>query len=494
MADLKLLERTILAGALALSAGPLVLAPAASAQQIQIAPPSGAPISFAELIERVRPAVVSISVRQRPDQARGQSFEGAPPGFEEFFRGQPGANRPAPVSLGSGFFIDGNGTVVTNHHVVEGAEQIRIRMSDGRELPAEVIGSDEPTDIAVLRVQGGGRFPFVSFDRDADLRVGDWVVAVGNPFGLDGTATAGIVSAQGRREFGSSAYVDFLQIDAPINRGNSGGPTFDLRGRVVGVNSAIFSPTGGNVGIGFAIPSEVAARVVEQITRDGRVQRGWLGVQVQPLDEDIARSLGLENARGAIVGSVVPESPAAQAGIQRGDVILTFEGASIADSRELTQRVGAFAINRPARLEIQRAGRRQTVNVRLQERPSEQVLAGRAGGQATPEAPQTPPSVQQGSLGLAVRPVTADDRRRYTSLGANEGGLVITSVAPNSDLAEKGVTVGDVILLASGQPVRTAAELDAATAAARTAGRPLLLQIEGRGGRRFVAADTGAAG
>ncbi len=246
---LKFLRRTLIASgaAAALFAGfaaaPALLARPAGAQEITLPPiaqPVGAPASFADLIERVRPAVVSISVRQRPDAATNEAPEGLPPGFEEFFRGRPGRPGPAPTALGSGFLVDESGVVVTNHHVINGAEEITIRTSDGRDLQADIVGSDEPTDIAVLRIRGGGRFPFVSFDDAAHVRVGDWVVAVGNPFGLDGTATAGIVSAIGRRDAGSSSYVDYMQIDAPINRGNSGGPTFDLRGKVIGVNSAIF--------------------------------------------------------------------------------------------------------------------------------------------------------------------------------------------------------------------------------------------------------------
>ncbi|MET0181490.1 MAG: Do family serine endopeptidase [Caulobacterales bacterium] len=467
----------------------MLAAPPAAAQQIQVAPPSGAPISFADLIERVRPAVVSISVRQRPDAA-GPSVEGAPPGFEEFFRGRPGGNRPAPISLGSGFFVSADGVVVTNHHVVEGAESITVRTSDGRELQAELVGSDEPTDIAVLRVRSpSARVPFVTFSRNADVRVGDWVVAVGNPFGLDGTATAGIVSAMGRRDAGSSAYVDFLQIDAPINRGNSGGPTFDLRGRVIGVNSAIFSPTGGNVGIGFAIPADVASSIVDQILRSGHVTRGWLGVQVQPLDDDIARSLGLSESQGALVASVVPDSPAARGGVLQGDVILKFDGADVQDSRDLTQRVGAARIGSTARMDILRSGQRRTLNIQLAERPAERTLASATPGQNGATPPQ-PGVTQHSALGLTVRPLTQQDRARYSTLAANENGLVVVTVAPTSDLAEKGVQAGDLILLAAGQPVRTPAELDAAADTAKRANRPLLLQIEGRGGRRFVAADV----
>ena len=490
------LRQTLIASgaALALFAG-LAAAPAlvsrpADAQEIVVAPPAGAPMSFADLIERVRPAVVSISVRQRPSAAGGPQLEGLPPGFEEFFRGQPGRPGPAPTALGSGFFVSGDGTIVTNHHVVEGAEEITVRTSDGRELPADLIGSDEPTDIAVLRVRGGGGpFRFVTFDDARHVRVGDWVVAVGNPFGLDGTATAGIVSAMGRRDAGSSAYVDYMQIDAPINRGNSGGPTFDLAGNVIGVNSAIFSPTGGNVGIGFAIPAETAEAVVQQLVNGGRVSRGWLGVSIQGLDEDIAHSLGLENANGALVASIVPDSPAARSGLQQGDVILTFGGHDIEDNRDLTQRVGASPIGQNIRMQVLRNGQRRNLDIRLAERPSEQVLAARDPNGA--ETPDAVPGVQQGSLGLSVRPLSPEDRTRL-ELEANEGGLIITAIAPDSDLAEKGVRTGDVIIQAGGRAMRSASDLDNATAAARRANRPLLLQVEGRGGRRFVAAETGA--
>ncbi|MBL8548365.1 MAG: Do family serine endopeptidase [Hyphomonadaceae bacterium] len=461
----------------------------ADAQQIQpqaVAPPGGAPGSFADLIDRVSPAVVSIQVRQRPNAAAG-SIEGLPPGFEDFFRRRPGVvPREPPTSLGSGFLINADGTIVTNHHVVANAEEITVRLSDGREIQADVVGTDEPTDIAVLRLKGGGRFPYVSLDRGHDVRVGDWVVAVGNPFGLDGTATAGIVSAKGRRDVGS-AYVDFLQIDAPINRGNSGGPTFDLRGRVIGVNSAIFSPTGGNVGIGFAIPSETAARIIDQLVERGRVTRGWLGVQVQPLDSDIARSLGLPDAKGAMVASVVPDGPAARAGLQQGDVVLTFNGEAVEDSRDLTQKVGSTAVGRPARVDLFRGGQRRTINVRLAERPAEQQLA--ASDTPEEQSQGTPPAVAQASLGVSVRPLTPADRTRL-SIQEREGGVLVTAVTPNSDLARKGVRPGDVILMAGERTVRTAEELGAAADQARRTNRPLLLQVGGRAGRRYIAADV----
>lgn len=496
--SIKFLRRILIAGAataalcVGFAAAPALEWRGASAQEITpraIAPPSGAPTSFADLIERVRPAVVSISVRQRPDAAAGPVVEGLPPGFEEFFRGRPGRPGPAPTALGSGFFIDQSGVVVTNHHVIEGAEEITIRTSDGRDLPADIVGSDQPTDLAVLRVRGGGRFPFVNFDDASHVRVGDWVVAVGNPFGLDGTATAGIVSAIGRRDAGSSAYVDYMQIDAPINRGNSGGPTFDLSGRVIGVNSAIFSPTGGSVGIGFAIPSGTANTIVHQLLDAGRVTRGWIGVSIQGIDQDMAASLGLDEPRGALVGSVVPDGPAARAGIQQGDVIVTYDGQRIEDNRDLTQRVGATRVGQTTRVEVLRGGARRTLNLRLAERPSEQTLAS-----ATPTPNATPQEEQggtaQSSLGLSARPMTPEDRTRY-ELAANEAGLVVTVVDPASDVAQKGVRAGDIILQAGGRSVRTLQELNTAVDAAQRANRPLLLQVDGRAGRRFVAANLG---
>lgn len=496
-ASMKYLRRIAIAGAstLAIFAG-FAAAPLTNAQEINpsaVAPPNGAPMSFANLIERVSPAVVSISVRQRPDAVQQlQLPEGLPPGFEEFFRGRPGRPGPAPTSLGSGFFIDQSGTIVTNHHVIEGAEEITVRTSDGRELQAELVGSDEATDIAVIRVtERNARFPFVRFDDARHVRVGDWVVAVGNPFGLEGTATAGIVSAIGRRDAGTSAYVDYMQIDAPINRGNSGGPTFDLNGNVIGVNTLIFSPTGGNVGIGFAVPANTASQVVDQIVRNGRVSRGWIGVSIQALDEDIARSLGLEEPRGALVATVVPDGPAARAGIQQGDVILTFNGERIEDSRDLTRRVGATPIGQNSRVEVLRNGQRRTLNLRLLERPSEQQLAADNTPNATPP---TPPSdggagVAQSSLGLSVRPMTNEDRTRL-GLASNEAGLVVTAVEPTSDAAAKGINVGDAILQADQRAVRTPQELSTAAAAAQRANRPILLQVGTRGGRGFVAVDV----
>jgi serine protease Do len=487
----KLMKSMLVAGLAAVTAfagfaaAPTLFSDRAEAQRITpqaIAPPSGAPVSFADLIQRVSPAVVSISVRQKAGTPERFDFENLPPGLEEFLRRNPQKGpRRAPTALGSGFIIAENGTIVTNNHVVQDAEEIDIRLSDGRELKAELVGTDPGTDLAVLKIKGGGRFPYVTFDRSPTVRVGDWVVAVGNPFGLDGTATAGIVSAKGRRDFGSnSSYVDFLQLDAPINRGNSGGPAFDLKGNVIGVNSAILSPTGASVGIGFAIPSDTASRVVDQLIANGRVSRGWLGVQVQPVDREIAASIGLRDAKGAIVASVTPNSPAARAGLQQGDVILTFNGAQIEDSRSLTQKVGEAAVGRDARLDVQRDGQRRVVNVRLGERPSEQQLAS-ADGQDRAAPGGAGESEEADGLGVSVRPVSADDRRRLQIDGV-DGGLVITTVSDNSVLADRGVSPGDVILSVDRKPVRTADDLDAAVAQAERQNRPVLLQVQSRSG------------
>lgn len=468
-------------------AAPTLVSGSAEAQRIApmpVQPPNGAPSSFAPLIKRVSPAVVSINVRQKSGSRENSRFDGMPQTPDEFFRrfGEDGPRRPQ-TALGTGFFIRPEGIIVTNHHVVEDADEITLKLSDGRELKAEIVGTDEGTDLAVLRVIGGGAHPYVEFASSSQVQVGDWVIAVGNPFGLEGTATAGIVSAKGRRDFGraASAYVDFLQIDASINRGNSGGPAFDTQGRVVGVNSAILSPTGGSVGIGFAIPSDTASKIVEQLIRDGRVTRGWLGVQVQPVDRDMARSLNLPEARGAIVSGVTRNSPAEKAGLREGDIVLSFDGQPIQDSRDLTQKVGGALANTDARIEILRENSRRTVTVRLGERPGERELAAAdtpGGSQAEREAP-APSGALAPALGVQVRPATEKDRRTPST---RSGGLVIERVASNSPIADQ-VPPGFIILQAAGRPVNTAADLENAAVAAKSGTGVLLLQVEDPLGR-----------
>lgn len=469
----------------------------ANAQQIAIAPPTGAPMSFADLIERVSPAVVSISVKATAPQAGAASqFEyggegeggGAPDEFDfrKFF-GEPGAKpqkAPEIRSMGSGFIINEAGNVVTNFHVIDGAREITVALKDGRELQADLVGSDKATDLAVLKVRGTGPFKYVTFDTAEDIRVGDWVVAVGNPFGLGGTATAGIVSADGRKVGGP--YTDFLQIDAPINRGNSGGPTFDLKGRVIGVNSAIFSPSGGNVGIGFAIPSTTAARVVASLMKDGRVARGWLGVSVQDVNKDIASGLGLKDAKGAIISSVVEGGPAAKGGFRSGDVVLNINGKPVDDAGDLTRRVGDLGAGKTVPVEVLRDGKKQTFKVTVGDRPSEDKLAAldyrrsNSSGGGTQVAPST-----ASALGMAFGALRAEDRARL-GLSSTEAGALVTDVDPDSEAGQRGVRPGVAILEAGGKPVRSAADVDRAAAEAKRDGREtVLLLVQVRQGARI---------
>jgi serine protease Do len=497
----KLFRRTLIASsaAAALFAGfvaaPSLLSQPANAQRIEapaIAPPNGAPASFAPLIERVSPAVVSIRVRIRADSGESPFANGQlPPWFEDFLEQNPNFSLPRREgqALGSGFFIAADGVLVTNNHVVENASEIIVVTNDGKEHRADLVGADAETDLAVLKLKTPGSYPFVAFDRAAsnNVRVGDWVVAVGNPFGLDGSATAGIVSAKGRSA--DSAYVEFLQIDAPINRGNSGGPTFDLLGNVIGVNSAIISQTGGNVGIGFAIPADTAALIVDQIRKNGRVSRGYIGVRVQPLDDAMAQALGLKAAKGAMVAGVTEGTPGALAGLREGDLILRIDGQDIEDQRDLTRKVGRIPVGKTVRLDLLRDGKNAAVSLKLTERPSPQQIAsvdtGREGGAA---GPASAGQARQTDLGVRVRPVTESDRQRL-SMGASEAGLLITDIEPDSDLARKGVTAGVAIVAAEGKALRAPGDLDAAVAAAKKAGRPLLLQVQTRAGRSFVAAE-----
>ena len=489
------------AAAAALAAGTLVDEPhRAAPEQGQLirtqnitpmfAPPPGAPLSFADIVERVSPAVVSLEVRGRP--TRGVQI----PGFGEFpFNiiprnpnqpgqpgqpnpdGQPGDNdgdaTPETQASGSGFFISADGHIVTNNHVVENAREIIVTLSDQRELTARVVGRDEESDLAVLKVEGRN-FPYVSFARDAKPRVGDWVIAVGNPFQLGNTATAGIVSAYGR-DIGDT-FVDYLQIDAPINRGNSGGPTFDVYGRVIGVNTAIFSQTGGSVGIGFAIPADIAENITRQLMSGGKITRGYLGVGIQNVDREVAESQGLREARGALVGEVTPGGPAARAGLQEGDIILRVNGEAIQDANDLTRRVAAAREGQAIRLEILRGNQTRTVNVVSGTRPSREQLDAR---NRTPEgAPATPGGPAQPSgpvvLGMNVAPLDAARRQRY-SIGATVRGVVIERVQPGSDAADKGVRAGYVISRINDREIASAADMQAAVEAAQRLNRTTVL-------------------
>ena len=356
-----------------------------------------APVSFADIVEKVAPAVVSIEVETKagPRQAvftQGRDAPGADDNDGDAFpfgfalpQGRGGRqatpqNAEPVMGAGSGFFISQDGYVVTNNHVVENAIKITVRTNDDRELPAKLIGRDPATDLAVIKVEGA-KFPYVSFEDKAKPRVGDWVVAVGNPFNLGGTATAGIVSALARPNISGSSYVDYMQIDAPINRGNSGGPSFDLSGRVVGVNSAIFSPSGGSVGIGFDIPADVAQSVTRQLISRGKVVRGYIGATVQPVTAEIADSLGLKSTKGALVADLTAGGPAARAGLQPGDVVTRIDGHDVLSNADLTRHVGLVAVGGDIHLQVLRDGQVRQITIRAGERPAEEKLAlnGRAG-------------------------------------------------------------------------------------------------------------------
>ena len=408
----------------------------------------GTPVSFADLVEQVSPAVVSINVtikKPLPAQSMG-NFDELPDGLREWLERQmPGFGQPDGPrmregrGLGSGFLISTDGYVVTNHHVVNNATEIKVRFQDSREFDAKLIGSDQRTDLAVLKIESDEKFPHVKFADDVKVRVGDWVVAVGNPFGLGGTATAGIVSATGR-EIGNSAY-NFIQLDASINQGNSGGPTFDLYGNVVGVNSQILSPSGGNIGIGFAIPAKLASKITTELIEKGEVTRGWLGVSVQRVDEDMAASQGLERPSGALVADVVEDSPAADAGFKDGDIILKLDGTDIEDQRDLTRRVGDLFVGHKAKFTILRNGMQKTLRVKIGKR-DEAKLSASGVETARDKADE---------FGMVLAPLDEEGR---DALGiSDKRGVRIVRVKPDSKAARKGIRSGYAILSANNTDV-----------------------------------------
>jgi serine protease Do len=493
-----------LAAALALPFAP------AGAQQIapQI-PPPGAPSSFAPLAQRLLPAVVNIQTTQASGQARANrdapDVPQAPPGspFEEFFRdfldrnrppgqqgqpSQPGQpNRPQQPqrraqSLGSGFIIDPSGIVVTNNHVIEGADEINVVLQDNTTIKAELVGADPRTDIAVLRVRHDRPLPAVSFGDSDTAQVGDWVVAIGNPFGLGGSVTAGIVSARGR-DIRQGLYDDFIQTDAAINRGNSGGPLFNLAGEVVGINTAIYSPSGGSIGIGFSIPANLAKNIVAQLRDDGRVRRGWLGVNIQQVTDEIAESLGLRNGtRGALVARAQDDGPAAKGGIQAGDVILRFNGQEVREMRNLPRIVADTRVGTQVPVVVWRNGKEETVQVTVAELPSEQQQAAVQPNQPAPRPQQT----ELSGLGLRVAPITPEQRERF-SLRPESRGVVITEVAPGSPGAERELRPGDVIVEVQQERVNSPQEVQERLERLRRQGRATaLLLIEGPQGQRWV--------
>jgi len=450
---------------------------------------------FADIVERVSPAVVSVRVSAKiaPASDRGPGFSFNFPGLDDLprdhplnrffreFRGQDGQQqmdprfgqrerpgRARPLSQGSGFFISEDGYLVTNNHVVDGGAEFTVVMDDGTELDAKLVGTDQRTDLAVLKVDDARKFTYVEFANDGQVRVGDWVVAVGNPFGLGGTVTAGIVSARGR-DIGAGPYDDFIQIDAAVNRGNSGGPAFNLNGQVVGVNTAIFSPSGGNVGIAFAIPASTAKDVVNRLIKDGVIERGWLGVQIEPVTKDVAEALGLADAKGALISEAQANGPAKDAGIRAGDVLTKVDGKDIASPRDLARMIGNMDPGTAVDVTLWRNGKTETVNVKLGELPG-------AKQQASAETPAAPDANVLDNFGLTVTP--ADDGN----------GLVVTAVDPDGDAAERGIQPGDVILAVNSKEVKSASDLEKAVGEATSAGRKaVLLQVQREDASRFVA-------
>ena len=454
--------------------------------------------SFADIVERVKPAVVSISVTNGggPKLAQGPSPKGGTPSpkglnprdffpdlpddhpLNEFFKNlpkefrgpNPGGQRPT-LAQGSGFVISADGYVVTNNHVIDNASKIQVSFDKDNKYDAELVGTDPRTDIALLKIKKSQTFPFVKF-ASATPRVGDWVIAVGNPFGLGGTVTAGIVSAQGR-DIGSGPY-DYMQIDAAVNRGNSGGPTFNLDGEVVGVNTAIYSPSGGSVGIAFAIPAKTVTEVVDQLKNSGSVSRGWLGVKIQNVDEDTAASLGLGEAKGALVNEVTAGGPAADAGLKNGDTILSVNGNKVADSRDLARQVAGFAPNTKVDVRILRGQKEQSIAVKLGKFPSGKELA-KVESSTSPAEPQ---ALDMDQLGLSVAP----------GAGPDKDSVTITQVEGSSDAAQKGIKSGDVILEIGGLNVKSPEDVSNGVKEAAKLGRKaVLMRIKSGDQTRFVA-------
>jgi serine protease Do len=451
-----------------------------------------APGSFADLAARLLPSVVNVSTTQVIKGRNLPEFPKLPPGspFEDFFKNfydhnQPQQSQRKVTSLGSGFIIkadsDGVGYVVTNNHVIQDADEITVILHNNTRLEAKLVGRDLKTDLAVLKIKSKKPLTAVKFGNSDVTRVGDWVVAIGNPFGLGGTVTAGIVSARGR-DINSGPYDNFIQTDASINRGNSGGPMFNMKGNVIGINTAIFSPSGGSVGIGFAIPSSTARPVIEQLIKNGKVSRGWLGVHIQGVTDGIAETLGLDKARGALVANVIKGGPAEKAKIKPGDVILSFDGKSVPEMRKLPRMVAETPVDKTVDMVIWRDNKKVTIKVKLGKLKEEKSQVA-----SNTSEESTAAEVKIKGLGLTLAAVNADLKSRF-KLQSGVKGVVVTGVKNGSAVAEKGIRPGDVIVEVSQEEVSTPAQVAAKVAKAKDAGRKsVLMLIEGQGGLRFVA-------
>ena len=458
--------------------------------------PSTFPASFADLSEKLLPAVVNISSTHKAVQPEDfPEMPHFPPGspFEDFFEefmDQRGEGMPMtpPASLGSGFIVDADqGLVVTNNHVVKDADDVRITLHDDTTMPAEIIARDEKIDLALLKIKTEKKLTAVKFGDSSKLRVGDWILAIGNPFGLGGTVTAGIVSAQ-QRDIQSGPYDDYIQTDASINRGNSGGPMFNLDGEVIGINTAIFSPSGGSVGIGFAIPSDLAAPIIDQLVKYGKTRRGWLGVRIQAVTDDIAESFGLKDAHGALIASVTPTGPAELAGIKPGDIILKFNDKPIKEMRELPRLVAEANIDSEATIEYWRDGQMKSTKIKvgeLEKAEDDGLLDGKesADGESGPAGEAT----KIDSVGLSISAISAQDRQTY-KIGDDVQGVIVSGTTPSSEAAEKGLTEGDVIVEINQQSIAdTKTAKDIIDKAGKAGRNSVLLLVNREGDVRFVA-------
>jgi serine protease Do len=473
---------------------PAAVSPSPAAPPAAAAPPSPPPPTpfaetFAQLAGRLVGVVVNVSTQAAPQPAK--TAKEAPQGspgttldevFRDFFgeNGAPGAPGPQIASLGSGFIIDPSGLIVTNNHVIANAEQITVTLSDNTALQAHVVGHDAVTDLALLKVDAKAPLPAARWGDSNKARVGDWVLAIGNPFGLGGTVTAGIISATAR-DIRSSPYDDYLQTDASINRGNSGGPMFDLSGEVIGINTVIYSPSGGSIGIGFAIPSALARPIVEQLKATGKVERGWIGARIQPVTDDIAESVGLDKSRGAMIAAIDPGSPVAQAKLQPGDVILSYDGKPVERSRQLPRLVAATAPDKEVKLTIWRDGKEHEVGLKT-------AALNPNRRPPPPPAPEKPkPVVTVDAFGLKLAKLNPELRKRFKLPDAAKG-VVITEVPPNSTGAAQGLHPGDLVISIGHTGVATTEVIPQLAAAAKKAGqKKVLVRVERAGNTRFVA-------
>lgn len=485
------LRSVLLAG---LAASLLVLQPAVL-QTANEAHAQG-PASVAEIADGLMAAVVNISTSQKVANRRGGNKlpipkvpEGSP--FQEFFddlfpKEDGDGNNPSPKtkqSLGSGFVVDADGIIITNNHVIADADEITVNFSDGTKLVAELIGTDPKTDIAVLKVEPEGKLTAVPFGDSDTARIGDWVMAIGNPFGLGGSVTLGIVSAVGR-DISSGPYDNFIQTDAAINRGNSGGPLFNMKGEVVGINTAIISPTGGSIGIGFSIPANLATRVIDQLVEYGETRRGWLGVQIQTVTDEIAESLGLDKASGALVSGVVKDGPAEASGIQSGDVILTFDGKEVEQMRDLPIIVAETAVDKEVEVEVFRKGKKETIGVKLGRlEDGEKKLTSLS----TDKDDETNEPVTKSMLGLKLSEIT-EETRSDAKISDDVAGLFINEVEGGSSAEDKGIRAGEVIMQIGQEPVETLSEAEKQIAELKEQGRKNALLMVGSptGDIRFV--------